>query len=396
MKKLIIIPILISAVCLNAKTFIREYTYNASDADSKLSSRTIALEEVQRLLLQEIGVYVHSTIQNETMEISGELKELTSKQVEVMTAGVTQTKILEEQWNGEIYYIKAEIDVDEDEVLKNIDAVLKDEEKTAQLEESNKKTEEALKEIERLKGELAETKDEMERVKLKEEYTKTSNQLSAEGFVKNGHTAFISGNNENAIALYKKALELSSEDERIYYNIGLIVLRQKKIDKAMEFFEKAIRSNPKFIRAYLGIAGIYLLKKDIEKAREYYLTAMRIDPDNALIYFSLGKVYNLSGKYGKAIVSLLKAIELDPRLLKAYSQLSFSYYMLKKYENCIKLSEKAIEINPRFGEAYFNIGSAYKAQGQMKKAREYFKRAEQLGFKPEKRDQIKELGKERK
>ncbi len=380
MKKLIIILILFATVLLNAKIWVREYTYNAGDADSKLSSRTIALEEVQRLLLQEIGVYVHSTIQNETTEVSGELKELTSKQVEVMTAGVTQTTILEEQWNGEIYFIKAEIDVDENDVLKKIDAVVQDDEKTLQLEESNRKTEEALKEIERLKGELAETKDDMERIKLKEEYTKTSNQLSAEELIKNGHTDFISGNNENAIIQYKKALELSSEDERIYYNIGLILLRQKKIDKAMELFEKAIKEDPEFIRAYLGIAGVYLLKKDSEKAREYYNKALNIDPDNALIYFSLGKICNMKGKYGKAVVSLRKAIKLDPKLLKAYNQLGIAYFKLKEYDNCIKVCKEAIKINPRFGEAYFNIGNAYKARGKLKRAKEYFVKAEEMGF----------------
>ena len=31
------------------KTFVKEYTYEASEADSKLSCRTIALEQVKRL-----------------------------------------------------------------------------------------------------------------------------------------------------------------------------------------------------------------------------------------------------------------------------------------------------------------------------------------------------------
>ena len=54
MKKIILILILSSTVLLNAKTWVREYTYNASEADSKLTSRAISLEQVKRLLLQEI------------------------------------------------------------------------------------------------------------------------------------------------------------------------------------------------------------------------------------------------------------------------------------------------------------------------------------------------------
>jgi len=88
MKKLIFVLILFSTVSLNAKTFIREYTYNASEADSKITSRAIALEQVKRLLLEELGVYVHSTLQSEEIEISGEVKELTAKQIEIISAGM--------------------------------------------------------------------------------------------------------------------------------------------------------------------------------------------------------------------------------------------------------------------------------------------------------------------
>jgi len=37
------------------KTFVKEYTYHAGDEDSRNSSRTIALREVKRLLLEELG-----------------------------------------------------------------------------------------------------------------------------------------------------------------------------------------------------------------------------------------------------------------------------------------------------------------------------------------------------
>ena len=42
------------------KVFEREYTYSASEADSKLTCRVIALEQVKRLLLEELGTYLHS------------------------------------------------------------------------------------------------------------------------------------------------------------------------------------------------------------------------------------------------------------------------------------------------------------------------------------------------
>jgi hypothetical protein len=49
------IPSLTSA---ETKIFTKEYTYHAGDEDSKNSSRTIALREVKRLLLEELGTYL--------------------------------------------------------------------------------------------------------------------------------------------------------------------------------------------------------------------------------------------------------------------------------------------------------------------------------------------------
>ncbi len=47
-----------SAAHAEKKTFEKEYTYRASDVDSKVTSRLIALEQVKRMLLEELGTYL--------------------------------------------------------------------------------------------------------------------------------------------------------------------------------------------------------------------------------------------------------------------------------------------------------------------------------------------------
>ena len=66
MKKILLTAAFILAVvvCGHAenRTFVREYYYQAGESDSKITSRTKALTEVKRLLLEEIGVYLESYI----------------------------------------------------------------------------------------------------------------------------------------------------------------------------------------------------------------------------------------------------------------------------------------------------------------------------------------------
>ena len=128
-------------------TYTRDYRYQASEADSKLSSRTIALEQVKRLLLEELGTYVISVTEVKDSEV-------TKDKVISFTAGLVSTIILEEKWDGLTYYLKAKISADTDELTKAIDRVHKDQDQSIQLEAMRKRTDEALKEIEELKKEM--------------------------------------------------------------------------------------------------------------------------------------------------------------------------------------------------------------------------------------------------
>lgn len=111
-----ILPLLlISPMTVAApQTMVREYTYNASETDSKVSARKAALQQLQTLLIEEIGVQVQSSFSNtETLD-----KEAFSRTVQAnyqtFASALTRTRIIEERWDGENFYIKAEIEVDPD------------------------------------------------------------------------------------------------------------------------------------------------------------------------------------------------------------------------------------------------------------------------------------------
>lgn len=125
MKKILLtaILILIAGIYCNAenKTFIREYHYQAGESDSKISSRTKALTEVKRLLLEEIGVYLESYINYSEEKTENRISsQFLKKEIEQISAGITETSILEENWTGVEYYIKAEITVDPDDVIRQL------------------------------------------------------------------------------------------------------------------------------------------------------------------------------------------------------------------------------------------------------------------------------------
>lgn len=123
------------------QTFVRDYTYQASEVDSKQSCRIIATEQVKRLLLEELGTYLESHTEVVNYQLSKD-------QITTITAGVVKTTILEEKWDGEKYWMKAKIDADPDEVAREINEIRSDRKKVKELEESRRKTDDTMKDME--------------------------------------------------------------------------------------------------------------------------------------------------------------------------------------------------------------------------------------------------------
>lgn len=127
MKNIFVALLCLLSVSLFAdnKVFVREYYYQASETDSKISARTKALSEVKRLLLEELGVYMESYTNYITEDKNGDVsKDFFRNEIKSLSAGITETRILEENWNGIQYYVKAEIEADPTDVARKISVSL--------------------------------------------------------------------------------------------------------------------------------------------------------------------------------------------------------------------------------------------------------------------------------
>ena len=104
-----------------AQTFIKEYTYNAGENDSKVSARNAALAQIKRLVIEEVGVNVRSSYFKQIKDDNNKISRNISDKLELFSQGVTQTTILEERWNGEQFYLKAKVVIDPDKIAQGFD-----------------------------------------------------------------------------------------------------------------------------------------------------------------------------------------------------------------------------------------------------------------------------------
>ena len=332
---------LANTVSAETKTFIKEYTYQASDEDSKNSSRTIALREVKRLILEELGTYLESQTEVQNFK-------LTKDQIVTLTAGIVQTELIEEKWNTENlkYWLKAKITADSSEVIKTIDSLRNDRAKVKELEELRKKSEALLKENERLTNELKTAKGNAKQETVKA-YKQNIDNLSATEWFEKGYKSGMSGNYTDAAKAFSKAIELNPKLADAYYNRGTAYSNIGNYQQAIKDYSKAIELNPQLAEAYNN----------------------------------RGTAYGKLGNQQQAINDYNKAIELNPQDADAYFNRGNAYGKLGNHQQAIKDYSKAIELNPQDADAYYNRGNAYAKLGNAQRAFENLKIAARLGHK---------------
>ena len=132
-----------STALAETRTFIKQYTDQVSADDNRDSCRTIALREVKRLLLEELVIYLESETEVENFQ-------LTKERIAMLAAGIANTEIINEQWDGRTYWLKAKITADSGYFVKSIDALRKDRAKTKELEEVRRRSDEFLRKYEKL------------------------------------------------------------------------------------------------------------------------------------------------------------------------------------------------------------------------------------------------------
>ena len=170
---------LTNTVSAETKTFVKEYTHYAGDEDSRNSCRIIALREVKRLLLEELGTYLESQTEVQNFQ-------LTKDQITTLTAGIVSTEVIEDKWDGKAYWLKAKIAAHPQDVVKSIDSLRKDREKVKELAGLRKKSEELLKENERLNKELKTARGDAKREST-QAYKQNIDNLSATEWFEKGY-----------------------------------------------------------------------------------------------------------------------------------------------------------------------------------------------------------------
>ncbi len=160
-------------------------------------------------------------------------------------------------------------------------------------------------------------------------------------------------------------------------------------EKAIELFQKAIELDPGYALAYAALGDAYSMRwlnygyprEWADEALKMSQKAISLDPSLAEGYKALGLVQESTGKVSEGLESYLKAVDLNPSYAPAVANIGGIYFRLGKYDEALKWTRKAAELQPGFARFYALVGLQYFYLHYDDLATSWLKRA--LDFQPE-------------
>ena len=89
-------------------------------------------------------------------------------------------------------------------------------------------------------------------------------------------------------------------------------LSDNKKDEAIAHYRKAIEIAPDFHPARNNLGTLYLGKSDFKAAEEQFREAVRLDQNEAQAYFNLSNVLMLTGRFTEAETTLAQGLQRRP------------------------------------------------------------------------------------
>lgn len=163
-----------------------------------------------------------------------------------------------------------------------------------------------------------------------------------------GTTYAEKGMTERAVEEIQRELEITQDNQiknKCYLYLGVLNRDMGKKDEAIAFFKKALEINPEDTDSYMDLLSLYMENKDLEAAEEIIAKLEEMGGEDATFYYNMAAEFWNKKDMDHSIKYFRKTIEIDPSFALAYKNLGLSLFSIGKIEESKKYLEKYLEFD---------------------------------------------------
>ena len=171
------------------------------------------------------------------------------------------------------------------------------------------------------------------------------------------------GDFDDAVSVLRDTVRLSGINAKIYTELGLIYIQQKRLDLAQLVLAKAVEfdtGEKKDPAIYNALALLALRQGKAQEAFERFDHAASLDANYIDARFNKASVLLDAGDYARAKADLAAIVEKRPDDYAAWVALGVAHRGMKEHKEAAKIWERVIKEAPRRStsraDAMFNLG----------------------------------------
>lgn len=178
-----------------------------------------------------------------------------------------------------------------------------------------------------------------------------------------GDAAREGGRNEQAVAAYLAALQVTPNAAPLLLNLGLAYAARGDMSSAVTAYRRAVQADPRQPLAEVNLAVALEQGGDLDGARAAYERAIAADPTGALPFLNIGTMLLRSERGAEARPWLEKALARDPGLATGHFQLALVFVQTGELDRAERSVKRALALDPANGEAVKLLEALREARG---------------------------------
>lgn len=196
------------------------------------------------------------------------------------------------------------------------------------------------------------------------------NETYIKNLIEEGNYHYRNGDDEKAIKIYEKVLDINPNEEVAWNNIGNVYFRQKRHELAINTYKKSIELNVNYLPAWCNLGGVYNEICDYSRAIEAFQKTLELDPEYIEAWFHLGNAYYGMSDFKNAIEAFERTLRINPDSIRALDNIGITYLIIEEYDKAIEAFEQIIKKDPNYLQAWKGLFNCYEKKGNDEITRE--------------------------
>ena len=154
------------------------------------------------------------------------------------------------------------------------------------------------------------------------------------------------GNTADAEAYFRSAAGKHPRDARVRYALGLMLLREKRLDEAEEVLRGAVNIQPSHAESWHGLGTVLIGLGRAGEAVPCFERAVRIRPDFVEALVGIGGAMLTRQKWREAERGFAAALKIRPDLTSARQGLARALLEMRRYHESLAVTEDMLRSAP--------------------------------------------------